>query len=185
MPEEESGHRAAPQEMPTSGAMWVIWVVTWILHLALWVLFANQFSVHELAFGAVAAGIAVIGYAAVWKHGHVPFAPRWIDALQIWRLPAYAVTGTWEVLHGLLQQLTRKEGAPSVTSAAPFVWGDDSSQEVARRALAIIYTTLTPNFVVLDVLPPKQGEMHGTMLYHQILPGRIITIARNLGAREQ
>jgi hypothetical protein len=165
--------------------MWIIWGITWAVHLALWLAYVDQLSLHELLVGSVAAAIAVLGYAAVWKHGHVPFTPRWRDLLQFWRMPWYAASGTWEILHGLAQQLFRPGGAPSVTSAAPIAWDGEDSHAIARRALAITYTTLTPNFIVIDVVAPSDKQERGTMLYHQILPGPIITMTHNLGVEEQ
>lgn len=49
------------------------------------------------------------------------------------------------------KQLFTKKGADSLIRAVPFEVGDDDAHSAARRALAVTYTTLTPNFVVLGI----------------------------------
>jgi hypothetical protein len=49
---------------------------------------------------------------------------------------------------------------------------------VGRRVLAVGYTTLTPNFVVLGI-----ARKQGLLLYHQVLAGEVLEMTRKLGAR--
>ena len=118
---------------------------------------------------------------------------RWIATCARWRalvlLPLLmavaipgtgeSVSGTVEVLHGLAKQLFTAGGAPSFLAAVPFEIGSqDDPTEAGRRALATTYTTATPNFVVLGLVNEQ-----GLMLYHQIIPGDVLTMTRRLGAR--
>jgi hypothetical protein len=78
----------------------------------------------------------------------------------------------------LAKQIFTREGAASFTAAVPFTVGRDTPVTMGRRALAVTYTTITPNFVVLGIVKEP-----GLLLYHQIVPGKILRMTRHLGAK--
>jgi hypothetical protein len=60
----------------------------------------------------------------------------------------------------------------------PFDSGGDDPESAARRALAIMYTTIPPNFVVVGIDRKKN-----LMLVHQVSPTPTPLIAKRLGAK--
>ncbi len=161
------------------GLTWIVrCLLIWAVHLGLWLIYVSQVSLWELLVGAAAAGLSTAGVYVFGRLGLVKFRPGLHEVGEIWRIPWYAVSGTWEILQGIGKQLFSKEGAPSYLAAVPFKVGPDTSANCGRRGLAILYTTMTPNFVVLGVV-----EEQGLLLYHQIVPGDVLRITRNLGAR--
>jgi hypothetical protein len=94
------------------------------------------------------------------------------------RLPKGVVLGSWQLLYALALQIFTKQGAGSLLRAVPFNVGDDDPKSTARRVLAVVYTTATPNSVVLGIDKKNQS-----MLYHQVLSSPISQMTKDLGAR--
>jgi hypothetical protein len=145
---------------------------------ALWLGYTNNVGYREMIAGGVAAVIATTGAVVFAMQGGACFRFRWRDVLQAVYLPWFTLQGTWEILRALGKQLFTRAGAPSVIAAAPFDVGGDDPSSAGRRALAIGYTTVTPNFIVLGIFRDER-----LMLYHQILPGKVLSMTRHLGAR--
>jgi multisubunit Na+/H+ antiporter MnhE subunit len=147
---------------------WFAYVLTWLVHWGLWLAYTANVGFRELIAGAT----ALVSTIAMWVflcQSKVKFKLRWRDIIQGWRLPWYAIDGTLEVMHGLAKQLFTRNGAPSFTGTVPFDVGGDDPESAGRRALAISYTTITPNFVVLGIIPEQR-----LLLYHQIVPGEVL-----------
>lgn len=98
--------------------------------------------------------------------------------LQIWRFPKYAVTGTWEILTVLARQLFARHPAASLVYTVPFEACGEDDASSTKRALAVSYTTMTPNFVVIGV-----DQDRCLMLYHQVKKSDVPEMTRKLGAR--
>ncbi|HWE04244.1 MAG TPA: hypothetical protein VG326_17695 [Tepidisphaeraceae bacterium] len=156
----------------------LIVAVTVLVHWILWLAYTNNVGFREMIAGAVAAVISAVGAAVFAEQGNICFRFRRRDLIQAVYLPWYALTGTWEVLQSLAKQLFTQAGAPSLIAAVAFDVGDDDPICAGRRALAVSYTTITPNFVVLGIVYDQR-----LLLYHQILPGEVLTMTRHLGAR--
>jgi hypothetical protein len=60
----------------------------------------------------------------------------------------------------------------------PFDAGGSDAASAARRALAIAYNTMPPNFVVLSIDLAKR-----VMVVHQIEPSPMPLMTQNLGAK--
>ncbi len=113
----------------------------------------------------------------VHRLGLTKFRWSWRQIVEAWRIPWYAVSGTWEILQGIRKQLFTKTGAPSRLAAVRFKAGTDDAASAGRRGLAVLYTTMTPNFIVIGIIREQ-----GLLVYHQIIPGEVLAITRNLGA---
>lgn len=154
------------------------WVAVWLVHVGLWLVYVSQISAWEIGVGAAAAGFATLGVALLWRLRRVKFRLNLQQIIEAKRIPALAVSGTWELLQGLGKQLFTKRGAPSYIAAVPFEVGSNGPTSTGRRALAVLYTTMTPNFVVIGIIREQ-----ALLLYHQIVPGKVLTITRKLGAK--
>lgn len=155
---------------------WTAWAVLWF---GLWLLLVEKFELAELIVGTVCALLAAIGSGLVWDSHLTAFRPRFRQCSQIWRLPKIVVVGTATIFVVLFRHLfTRKKAQSLVREVAFDAGGDDDPEGAARRALAITYTTMTPNFIVLGIDTKTQ-----TMLYHQIEDSDVPTMTVKLGAR--
>ncbi len=154
------------------------WLAVWLAHVGLWLVYVSKISTWEVLVGSAAAGLATLGLAVFGRLRLVKFRPTWRQIAECWAIPWYAVSGTWEIIRGIGRQVFTRRGAPSYLAAVPFEVGADDPQNAGRRALAVFYTTLTPNFVVVGVIREQ-----GLLLYHQILPGEVLPMTRKLGAK--
>lgn len=150
-----------------------------VVLFAFWIVFS--FSVHpqELAVGA--GCVLLAGGFAVFAESQepTPFRPSLGDLLQGWRLPWNAITDSVAISLTLLRSLWGRRPAP-LYRAVPFVAGnEDNPGDTARRVLAVAYTSVTPNSVVVGV-----DMRRSLLLYHQIERNPTPVLTRNLGARE-
>jgi hypothetical protein len=120
-------------------------------------------------FGATAAEV-------VREQPFAEFRPRLSWALQVWREPWYILQGCSVVLWVFLKHFVRPE--QSVLREVVFDSGGSDAESAARRALAITYTTLPPNFVVLSIDLDKNA-----MLVHQVSESATPQMTRNLGGK--
>jgi multisubunit Na+/H+ antiporter MnhE subunit len=145
---------------------------------ALYLLFTSTITKVELLAGLGAAVVATFAAGVFGVACGIGFKPTLREVLEAWRMPYYAFQGTWELFRALAKQLFTSRGADSLLRAVPFDVGGDDPHSVARRTLAVTYTTLTPNFVVLGIV-----HKQSLMLYHQVLSGDVLQMTINLGAR--
>ena len=156
------------------------WALGWISLLAaslgLYFLLAGSLNRGAQVIGAVVAVLAVVGSRAVLRERAARFSGRLRWLVQAWRLPKYAVTGTWEIFVVLFRHLFAGEAARSLFLEVPFDTGA-GEDGATRRALATAYTTITPNFIVLGF-----DAGRGRMIYHQLQESSIPEMVRRLGA---
>jgi multisubunit Na+/H+ antiporter MnhE subunit len=152
--------------------------LTLLTQWALWLIYTDSTGYREMIAGAIAAAIATLAVMVFTIQGNLSFQLQWKDVVQAIYLPWFALEGTWEILQGLAIQLFTRKGAQSFIGAVPFDVGQDQPRPAGRRALAVAYTTITPNFVVLGIV-----HAQGLLLYHQIVPGKVRAMTRHLGAR--
>jgi multisubunit Na+/H+ antiporter MnhE subunit len=146
--------------------------------LAAWFVLTGSLSLHELGVGAVAVALALLAGAQVREEWVASLGGQGRLVAQAWRLPRYAVTGTWEILVVLARQLAGRGRADSLLLAVPFDRGEGGPRDRGRAALAVAYTSITPNFVVLGI------DWHrGLLVYHQVRRGAVPELTRRLGAR--
>jgi len=154
------------------------WFLLWSLSFALMMLYAGKIAPDEALFAAIGSTISASASKIVLQNRLAPLRGEWRCVAQIWRLPRYIVTGTWEVLAVLARQVFLRKPAPSLRYGVRFDTGGDDDESAFRRALAIAYTTATPNFVILGV-----DRERGLLVYHQIEKGPIPEMTVRLGAK--
>lgn len=154
----------------------VIWV--WAVSWGLWLIFAADLDWREALIGFVAAGIACFATMLVAHEEKAGYKFRLNWVLEIIWVPWCVLDGTYQVLRGLANQLFTRRGADSFLGAVRFTVGGHTERAAGRRALAVTFTTATPNFVIIGI-----DHKQRLMLYHQVLRGKVLKLTQNLGAR--
>ncbi|HTW95718.1 MAG TPA: hypothetical protein VMD30_13025 [Tepidisphaeraceae bacterium] len=151
----------------TAGSQWVLWLA-----------YTDSLGYREMCAGAGGAAIATL---AVWIYGikgKIRFRLSLRDVAQAIYLPWNVLVDTWKIVRAVGMQIFTAGGAPSLVAAVEFEVGQAKPIDAGRQALAITYTTLTPNSIVLGIVPEQ-----GLMIYHRIVPGKLMAATRHLGAR--
>lgn len=145
----------------------------------LWLVFTGTFSWHELLVGVVAAALSVVGMIVVHLQYPARFAPSIKELLAGWRLPWYLVSGTGEIFLVAGRDLIGGKRAQSLFRVVPFDAGrGNDPRHATRRALATLYTTIAPNFIVVGVNSSDQR-----LLFHQIERSSVPRMTQSLGAQ--
>jgi len=144
----------------------------------LWIVFVGTFSLHELLIGIIAALLTAAGMVVVTAQYPARFSPGVADLLALWRLPWYIVQGTWEIMEVAGKDALGIKPAESLFRVDLFRTGTEKDVRAsARRALAVLYTTVAPNFIVLGV-----NTNNRRMLFHQIERSSVPKMTQQLGA---
>lgn len=156
---------------------WIAAAITFIVLYGFYLLFVSTLTKPELLAGIGVAALATVASGVFGTVGIVHFKPTPGELLQAWRIPQGMLQGTWAVFVALAKQLFTKKGAASLLVAVPFEVGGKDEGAAARRALAVTYTTMTPNSVVLGI-----AHKQALLLYHQLVPAKVPQMTVNLGA---
>jgi hypothetical protein len=100
-----------------------------------------------------------------------------VDVAQAWRIPWYVLSDCYTLVAVLLLDAFTARRAGSLYRVSGFTTSKDNPHLVARRVLATIYTTASPNSIVIGI-DFKQSKM----LFHQIERSGVSRMAKNLGA---
>lgn len=130
--------------------------------LALWTIFVSTFASPEILAGCAAALITVTIFELLKRAEPLQFRPPAQALAQAWRLPGLILRGNWTLLEELWRRMLghRRRSALFITQ---FPAVGENSRASGIRALAIIYATLPPNFLIVGM-----DRASGLMLYHQI-----------------
>jgi hypothetical protein len=155
----------------------------WALDLGIlfWIylLFVGEVSKVELLAAAIIAGLGFAAWLVVSAQPLMKLLGDPKPFLQGYRLVGYVFTDTWKVLLALFRQLAGGRPAESIFRAVPFADCGEGDRAATQRALAIAYSSATPNMIVLDVdLDAKR------MLFHELVPSGVPEMTRRLGAGE-
>lgn len=153
-------------------------IVSTLVLFALWIVFVFSVGRNEMIVGAACSIVAGCFATFVGCRRPVPFRPSLRNWLEAWRLPWYIVNDSAVIVLAFLRDLLGRRN-PSLFRAAPFAAGSQQSQpDTARRVLAVAYTTVTPNSIVVGI-----DIKRNLLLFHQIERSPISRMTRNLGAK--
>lgn len=124
-------------------------VVQWVGLAGAWLLFVGSFEKYELYVGAMVSTIAAVASGAVLERRIIALYARPRTLVGGVRLFRDIVRDSLVVLGelGLRASAAREPSAGLV--AVPFGACGDDKRSVARRATAIVLTTISPNSIVL------------------------------------
>ncbi len=142
-------------------------IVAWCLAFAGYLLFAGQFSGHELATAAVLASGATTWTFVIRRCASRRFAFSWRHAFVWLRAIGSAAPATLRVF-GVLARVAMFGGSPGSAESVTFLRGGEGDPcDRARRANAVLTASLAPDSFVVRAQP-----RHDEALIHTILPPR-------------
>ncbi|HEX4169323.1 MAG TPA: hypothetical protein VHZ55_27995 [Bryobacteraceae bacterium] len=153
-------------------------VLSLLLIVALWILFVGGTRRNEMFVGA---GVLVLSAAflfQVWRTETLRLEVRWEDVVQGWRIPWYVVSKVCEIIVILAKDLFKIKRAGSFYRVSGFTTSKSDPVLIARRVLAIAYTTMAPNFIVIGI-----DSRQSRMLFHQLERSSVSKMTKALGAR--
>jgi hypothetical protein len=126
----------------------------------------------------MAAAVAATADFIIRRGGFAKFDPasRWLA--EFWRESGYVINDSIVVFRVLLHQLIFRRKPASILRRIPFDPGGPTARSAARRALALILTTISPNFIVIGI-----DEKDESMLIHQIQEAGVPEVTKRLGAK--
>lgn len=139
-----------------------------------WLLFTASLSPHELLLGAACILLAFILNGLAWRQLRVHLLPTFREAITIWRLPWYVLTGIWEMFLILARELTGQR-AGSYFRATLFRRAA-GKEGISQVILATGYTTVAPNFIVI-------GVSNQQLLFHQLERSSVPKMIRDLESK--
>ena len=141
----------------------IFWLAEWIVLTLLWLVLVGKPEWSEIWIGLAASALAAATATRVNGKNFARFAPeiRWI--LAGWRIPGYLVGDAVLIYAALFERLFSRKPTASRILALEFPSGGSDERSATRRALAIILTNMSPNFLVIGI-----DQQQNLMLVHQI-----------------
>jgi multisubunit Na+/H+ antiporter MnhE subunit len=142
-----------------------------------WILLVAGAKPHELVVGAVSVSVAALFHYQVKRSETLDLRFRVADVATGWRVPGYLAMDVWVVTRILLLHLLRIERAGSHYRVWHFKTSRESPVQAARGVLATVYTSATPNSIVVGIDFDQQR-----ILIHQMERTVLTATERKLGA---
>ncbi len=141
---------------------WLQLVIAWLSFVGLWFLFVYQLSLTELIAGAGAAAVTIVGLELSLKVVPLRFQPelRWL--LLMLRLPGTVIRDMGVLVRIFFRLITGKK-IPGLFQVTDFSALGEGPRANARRALAVVFTTVSPNSVVVGI-----DRKTGLLLFHEL-----------------
>ena len=158
-------------------AIFVAWLAIFLMS-AEWILLVAGTHIDEMLVGA--ASVLASGAFLFVVHRsstlHTDFCLS--DIAKGWRIPWYVVSDIFVITLVLLKDLFGIEKAKSLFRVSGFQTGKEDPVLAARRALAIAYTSASPNAIVLGI-----DYTCSRMLFHQLKRAPLPQMTDDLGAK--
>jgi hypothetical protein len=146
--------------------------------IACWIVFVGGTRRDEMIVGV---GVFLLSGAFVyhvWRIETLDFDLRRQDVAQGWRVPWYVLTDAGTILAVLAKDLLAGKRAGSFYRVCGFRTSESDPRIIARGVLAVFYTTMSPNSIVIGI-DPQQGRM----IFHQLDRSSIPIMTKALGAQ--
>ena len=154
----------------------MITIIEWFTAFVFWLIFVSGVGLDETLAGIAAAFLTVTILEALKRAEPLQFRPPLGALAQIWRVPALILRGNWTLVEELGRRLVGRRRR-SAFSQTQFRAIGNGGQAAAKRALAVFFATLPPNFLIVGI-----DAASGTMLYHQIRKEPVPEIIHRLEA---
>jgi hypothetical protein len=143
-----------------------------------WIVLVAGTHLHEMIVGAASIIATSIFLFFVHRSSKLHIEWRAADVASGWRIPAYIAIDTYIIIKVLFQDLFSTRSAGSFYRVAGFRTSKREPYLVGRRVLATVYTTTTPNAIVIGI-----DSAQSRMLFHQLQRTSLQKMTEELGAR--
>ena len=134
----------------------------WICFIGLWFLFVYQLSLIELVAGAAAALATIVALELSLKVVPLRFQPKPSWLFCTFKLPAIIIQDMGILVRALAGLMAGKK-IPSLFQVTYFSAAGEEGQANAKRTLAVAFTTVSPNSVVVGI-----DRKSGLVLFHEL-----------------
>jgi len=147
----------------------------WVLSMLLWLLLTSTVAPSDGVVGMCASLITAAAGEMVRTRSSIEFRFRLRWFRRAWRIPVSIARDTGMVFAALVRHATGRRRVRGTWAAIPFESGRDDPEESARRALAEIGASISPNSVAVGV-----DRDDGVLLVHQLVsdPGSVEELVR-------
>ncbi len=149
-----------------------------VLMAVVWMVCVAGFKRNEMIVGCVAAASGTAFVRLVWKSRGFRADLRTRSLMQVWRVPENIASDLAAVTLVLLKDLLRIRSAGSHFRACDFDISCSDPVKIGNAILTTSYSTVSPNLIVVGI----DGDTR-RMLFHQLEPGDVPKLARNMGAK--
>ena len=129
-----------------------------------WLLYTGKLERNELLVGIPAAILAALASEIVRGEEHPRFLPNAKMWLPVWRVPAGILRDGLLISWKLLAAASALRKPAGKFLAMRFNAGGADSRSVARRTLAVEFSTLPPNSIVVGI-----DRRRNLLLFHQLV----------------
>ncbi len=142
-----------------------------------WILLVAGIHVHELLVGAACVLVSTVFLSSVCKTSTLTLDFHVSDVKEGWRIPWYVLCDCVILARVLLRDLCSLGPTRSLYRVSGFKTSKNDPRMVTRRVLATVYTTTSPNSIVIGI-DCKQSRL----LFHQLERRAVSEMTRRLGA---
>lgn len=143
-----------------------------------WLAFVADLKPDDMYVGIPALILSLAFAFFAIRNLPIRFRPTLRDLVQVWHLLWDVPADVLRILWVLVLDLVGHR-AGSHFQAAPWKPVAATPHETALRALAVGYTTVSPNCVVIGI-----DRERGKIFFHQLMASPLSRMTRNLGAGE-
>lgn len=143
----------------------------------LWAAYTATTKLHELLVGAVVVILTVLFFFHLLRTEELKLNVQLRDLAQLWPIPWYLLSGCWTITRVLFEDLSGRR-AGSFYRTCGFKTSRHDPTLLSRTALAVTYTSVTPNFIVIGVDPAQS-----LMFFFQLKRTPVPKMTRALGAQ--
>lgn len=143
-----------------------------------WIWLVAGTHLHEMIVGAAVVAVATCFLLMVHRSQPDGIQLHWKDVARGWRIPGYIVVDMWVITVVLFSDFFHIRPAGSYYRVCGFESSKRDPTTVARGALATLYTTASPNFIVIGIDPERSQ-----MLFHQLKRSPVPEMTEALGAQ--
>ena len=143
-----------------------------------WILLVAGTRRNEMIVGAFS--VLLVSAFLFYVHRCSPLRVKYAgaDVAAGWRVPGYVALDAYVVVKILFRDFLSPRKACSFYRVCDFKTDRRDPRMVGRRVLATVYTTASPNSIVIGI-----DEAQSRMLLHQLERTGVSRMASNLGAR--
>jgi hypothetical protein len=157
---------------------WALRALAAFLIVVLWILLVGGTRRNEMVVGSLVLLATGAFVFEIWKIETLKLEFGLEDVAQGWRIPWYILSGVYEIVAVLFQDLLGLKRSDSLYRVCGFKTSKLDPRLVARRVLATFYTTMAPNFIVIGI-----DYRQSRMLFHQLERSDVPEMTKELGAQ--